>query len=202
MNPLTDLSTKVLRPDGSIVEVIQPGARLVRSKNWRLNEDAYRRYEAHIREAIKVWPTETKFAIPNGMSPNTFEHRLRDALQAIKLFGYDADVQVALANIREELVVSMDPAGDAVWIRARGSRGRPVQLQTQPNDRPGFIGAVILPSPDEETVRAYCVLGKVGHRTEPVQFKGRLTATLVDILLTQYDVAFAYDEAADVTTMI
>ena len=31
MNPLTDLSTKMIRADGTTVEIIQPGARLIAS---------------------------------------------------------------------------------------------------------------------------------------------------------------------------
>lgn len=203
MNPLTDLSTKIVRPDGSTVEIIQPGARMVASKNWRLTEEAYRRYESHIREAIKNFPKETKFDVPAGMSPNTFVHRLRDALQAVIMFGYDVDVQLSLRDIRAELTVCMDPAGTGVWIREKGRPGRPVKVQLgQPNERPGYINTAIYPNPTEDVLHAFCILGSSGHRQSPVQFKGRISEDLQSAMVAKYDTAFAYDEVADVTTMI
>lgn len=203
MNHLTDLSTKLLRPDGTAIEIIQPGARVVASKNWRLTEEAYRRYESHIREALKNFPKETKFEVPLGMSPNTFVHRLRDALQAVILFGYDVDVQMALKATRTEFTVSMDQAGTGVWIREKGRPGRPVKMQLGvANERPGYIGATIHPNPTEDVLRAFCILGASGHRHDPVQFKGQISATLQAEMMKYYDTAFAYDETADVTTMI
>lgn len=202
MNPQTDLSTQVRLSSGHIVEVIQPGGRLVRSKNWRLNETAFRNYEAHIRLAIDEWPRETPFVIPNGMSPNTFEHRLRDALQALKLFGYDAQLQQKLLAIREELMVSMDQEGKQVWIRAKGKQGRPVQIHKGEHQRPGMTYSAVHPNPDAETLQALCVLASKGVRTEPVRFKGKITGELQAALELQFDTAFVYDEQADVTTML
>lgn len=203
MNPLTDLTSKLQLPDGSFVEVVQPGARVHVSKNWRLTEAAYRRYESHIREAIKHFPKETRFDVPSGMSPNTFVHRLRDALQAVIMFGYDIDVQLSLKDIRAELTVCMDQAGTGVWIRAKGKPGRPVKMQLgTANERPGYIGATILPSPSEEVLRAFCILAATGNRHEPVQFKGPISAELQEEMTRSFDTAFAYDNVADVTTMI
>ena len=200
-NPLTDLVSTVVR-DGRTITVIQPGGRIARSKNWRLNEDAFRRYESHLREAIDAWPRETKFAVPAGMSPNTFEHRLRDALQALKLFGYEPGLQTQLAAIREELTVSQDTSGTSVWIRARQRAGRPIQMHTMENERPNASFGLIHPNPTEQVLKAYCILGAAGHRSEPIQFRGRIDAALIDTFQQQYDTAFAYDEATDVTTMI
>lgn len=201
-NP-SDLVTPIKLPDGRSIEVIQPGGRIVRSKNWRLNENAYRSYESHIREAIKAWPQETCFNVPNGMSPNTFEHRLRDAMQAIKLYGYDADVQSALGSIRDELVVSMDPDGSKVWIRARGTRGRPIQMHRQENVRPQLaVESEIKPTPTEEVVQAYAVLLTSPAGFSPIQFKGRLSPELINKITSEYDVAFAYDDATNVTRML
>lgn len=202
MNPLTDLSTKIQRADGTIVEIIQPGAKVQGSKHWRLTEAAYRRYETHIRAAIAAWPNEIKFDVPPGMSPNTFEHRFRDAMQAIKLYGYDADVQQALRNIRTELVVSMDPSGTACWIRARKTAGRPVAMFKSEGRSHPLQNTTVLPTPTEEVLRAFLTLGVSGHRVDPVQFKGRIDQALIDTLQQQFDTAFAYDKASDVTTMI
>ena len=203
MNPLTDLSTKILRSDGTIIEVVQPGARVIASKNWRLNEGAYRRYESFLREAIKNWPKETKFDVPAGMSPNTFVHRLRDALQAVILFGYDVDVQLELRDIRAELTVCMDPAGTGVWIREKGKPGRPVKMQLgQHQERIGHINATIHPAPTADVLRAFCILGASGHRHDPVQFKGPIDQSVQDEMMKYYDTAFAYDPTADITTMI
>jgi hypothetical protein len=202
MNPLTDLSTKVLRPDGSIVEVVRPGARLVPSKNWRLTEEAYRRYESHIREALRAWPQESKFNIPAGMSPNTFCHRLRDALQAVKLFGYDADVVEQLTS-RPELCVSMDPAGTAVWIRARGQQGAPIKMHKgQSDSHPARHAPIVHPNLDADTLEAFCILLGKGIRSEPVQCKGQIPENIQLSLTSRFDIAFAYDENLDITTMI
>lgn len=179
------------------------------SRNERLNEAAYRRYESHIREGIRNWNSvpsrETQFAVPSGMSPNTFAHGLRDALQSIKLFSYDPEVQSALAAIREEIVIALAPAGDAVWFRAKGKQGRPVQVHFgTTHNRPSIASLtnIIHPNPDEETLRAFCVLGAKGLRAEGVQFKGRVMSETIAKFELEFDTAFAYDEASDVTTML
>jgi len=59
-----------------------------------------------------------------------------------------------------------------------------------------------LPTPTEDVLRAYLTLGAAGHRTEPVQFKGQVPADLQSRLMASFDTAFAYDEVADITTMI
>lgn len=200
MDPLTDSSE--FTPDG--VQIIRPGALTRGSKNWRLTEEAYRRYEHCIRTAIQNWPNETAFEIPDGVSPNTFEHRLRDALQAIKLYPYDPDVQSALATIRTELVVSMDPDGKKIWIRAKGTRGRPVQIHKAESHQrltQASIG-LVLPPATEAAILAFLQLSASGHRTEPVTFKGRVDPQLKQLILTTYDTAFVYDEVRDVTTML
>lgn len=204
MDPTTDSSEFVNLPDGRTINVIRPGA-LTRSKNWRLTEEAYRRYEQHIRTAITNWPRETAFEIPAGCSPNTFEHRLRDALQAIKMYGYDPDVQQSLAAIREELVVSMDPDGKQVWIRAKGSRGRPVQMhKSESHARPtqAYVEPEVLPAPTLDVIMAYITLAASGHRTSPVVFKGRIDPQLETSITSRYDTAFAYDSDKDTTTML
>lgn len=203
MDPTTDLSTQVKLANGHIVTVIQPGGRIPKSRNWRLNEAAYRAYASHITEAVNAWPVETKFDIPSGMSPNTFEHRLRDALQAVKAFGYDPVIQTRLAEIRDELVVSMDPAGTAVWIRAKGKAGRPVQLKSSRQTH-GVVSAVesIQPNPDRDTLHAWCTLIQKKVRSEPVQFRGKVDQTLVEALQINFDVAFTYDETQDVTILL
>ena len=203
MNPLTDKqSTLIIH--GKPVTVIQPGGKIARSTNWRLNEDAFRRYESHIQTAVDAWPNETKFDIPPGVSVNTFEHRLRDAMQALKLYGYNEALQTKLASLRTELVVSMDPDGKAVWIRERGKRGRPVSLLSTENRRHPMVASnpTVQPPPDEAVLRAYLTLSAAGQRTEPVRFKGRIDQTLQDILVSQFDTAFVYDDTQDVTIML
>lgn len=203
MNPLTDLQTRVARPDGSIVTIIQPGARITGSSHWRLNEAAYRRYESYIREVIKVWPQESVFAVPSGMSPNTFEHRLRDAVQAITLYAYDADTHKFILSIRSELAVSANQEGTRVSIRLKKPVGRRHKLTAErvPNDRPGLTHVPVMPSMDLDQLVAQCVLGKEGTRTEPVRFKGQVSDEDQAYLLSKFDTAFAYDEVLDVTTM-
>lgn len=199
MDPRTDAFEH--SPDGSMI--IRPGA-LTRSKNWRLTEEAYRRYEHCIRTAIQNWPNETAFDVPPESSPNTFEHRLRDALQAIKLYGYDADVQSAIGAIRTELVVSMDPSGSKVWIRAKGQRGRPVNIhKSESHQRLAQVGVgAVLPEATEAVLRSFLELAKSGHRTEPVQFRGQIDPVITTALSTIYDTAFVYDTQRDVTTML
>lgn len=203
MNPLTDkISTIVINDKPT--PVIQPGGKLARSTNWRLTEEAFLRYKSHIEEAIRNWPNETKFDIPAGMSVNTFEHRLRDAMQALKLYGYDLELQKKLADLRTELVVSMDVSGEAVWIRQKGKKGRPVSLISSRNERrsPSVAAKVVHPSPDEATLRAFLQLSSTGHRTEPVHFKGRIDQALQDTLVNAFDTAFVYDDSDDVTIML
>ena len=202
MNPLTDKQSTLI-VNGQPTIVIQPGGKIARSTNWRLNESAFRRYEHHIRSAIDAWPKETKFEIPAGVSVNTFEHRLRDAMQALKMYGYDEELQKKLASLRTELVVSMDPDGKAVWIRERGKRGRPISLISRQNEKRVAIAPIpVQPSPDEAVLRAYLTLSSSGNRTDPVHFKGRIDQALQDLLMSQYDTAFVYDDAQDITIML
>ena len=204
MNPETDTVTQVRLAEGRIVTVIQPGARMRGSRNARLSEDSFRAYESHIREAITAWPKETCFAVPVGMSPNTFEHRLRAAIQALIVFGYEPELQKQLATIRGEIVVSQDNEGKNVWIREKAARGRPVQMHR------GEVGVrqlppiaqTILPNPTEEVLRAYLVLAAAGQRTDPIQFRGKIAETLVTTLQNEFDTAFVYDEVSDLTTML
>lgn len=203
MNPLTDLQTRVARPDGSIVTIIQPGARIQGSSHWRLNESAYRRYESYIREVIKVWPQESIFAVPNGMSPNTFEHRLRDAIQAITLFAYDADAHKFILSIRSELAVSANLEGTRVSVRLKKPIGRRHKLTPEriPNERPGLTHVPVLDSMDLAQLEAQCLLSKEGVRTEPLRIRGKVTDEDQTYLLARFDTAFAYDEILDITTM-
>ena len=202
MNPLTDKQSTLI-VNGQPTIVIQPGGKIARSTNWRLNEAAFRRYEHHIRSAIDAWPKETKFEIPAGVSVNTFEHRLRDAMQALKMYGYDEELQKKLASLRTELVVSMDPDGKAVWIRERGKRGRPISLISRQNEKRVAIAPIpVQPSPDEAVLRAYLTLSSSGNRTDPVHFKGHIDQALQDLLMSQYDTAFVYDDAQDITIML
>lgn len=204
MNPQTDLSTQVRLADGRIINVVQPGGKIAKSKNWRLTEEAFRRYESLIREAIAAWPNETCFDIPNGSSPNTFSHRLRDALQALKMYGYDPELQQSLANIREELVVAMDADGSKVWIRAKGKQGRPINIHSSSHERPtmAVVQSTVLPNPVPDVLRAYVVLLVNRAGAEAYQFRGKIADDTISLIQKEHDVAFAYDEAADVTTVI
>ena len=204
MNPTTDLQQKVQMPDGRVITVVTPNGRLVRTKNWRLNENSFRAYEAHIREAVEAWPAETKYVVPNGMSPNTFEHRFRDAIQALKLFGYDADLQAKLAAIRAEITISQDTDGRHVWFRAKQRAGRQINLgKAETHERPDITTYIeVHETHDEEMLRAFLTLAAKGVHSGPVQFRGRIDADLVLMLEKQYDTAFVYDEKRNVTTML
>jgi len=198
MDPRTDLSTKMLRADGQVVEIIQPGALNPKSNHWRFKESAYRNYEAHLRLALKNWPKPTKFLVPHDMTINTFEHRLRDARQAVLLYGYDIDVQLGLKEAGPSLSVSVDIEGNAIWIRPKGQVGRLPRDMVL--DDPTKLNT--LPNPNAGVVQAYCVLGASGHRKEPVHFQGTIPPEVQDSMTAKYDTAFIYDEQTDVTTMI
>jgi hypothetical protein len=200
MNP-TDLSQQITLPSGRVITAITPGGALLRSRNARLNEAAFRRFERHIALGIANWPKETAFAIPSGLSPNTFEHRFRDALQALKLFKYDETMYNQLLDIRDEVCISLDPDGSQVWFRAKRKQGRPVEIHTGKElHRPAFanLNRPIEPSPTEETLIGFLSVA----RTYPMSFRGRIDPSITSRLEAQYDTAFAYDDGRDVTTML
>lgn len=203
MDPLTDRTTEIV-VDGRTIKVHQPGALATgATRNWRLTEEAYRRYEQHIREGIRNWPNETKFAVPSGMSPNTFEHRFRDALQALREFKYDADVALALAALPGNPAVSMDPDGKHVWFRERSKRGRPISLSPSSHERPGTIlRPTIYGTPTLAALRAFQTLISEGHLVAPLSFRGVIDEAVQSAIVADYDTAFVYDAATDITQML
>lgn len=201
MNPETDKLTRLTMPDGRVVNVHQPGARRP-SANWRLNQNAYLKYEAYIEAFVRAWPQESAFTIPRGMSPNTFVTRLRDAVQALTVYGYNANLQQRMGVIREEFTVSLDPDGTRVCIRHKRPLGRPVGRGGE-HERPSIHDASKLePIPVGDALEAAVAKLCADPSLSPLQFVGRAPAQLVEVLEGRHDVAFAYDERSDVTTIM
>lgn len=206
MNPSTDRLSEVTTPDGRTITVLQPGA-LVKeeSRHWRLRREAFERFRQHIEIALANWPAETKFGVPSGVSPNTFEHRMRDAIQALIAFQYDPALYAKLVAIRTELTVSMDPDGKHVWIRAKSKQGRKVALHATKSTHimPLAPQPLALTSvPDRETLTALMTLAAKGVRKEPITFPGILDASTISWLESSYDTAVVHDEASNQTTIL
>jgi hypothetical protein len=204
MDPLTDKITHVPLPDGRTIEVVQPGA-LVNppgSSNWRLTREVFDRYAPFLRTAAVNWPSETSFAVPVGMSPNTFCRALRDARQALLAFVYNEELYNLHLPLATLAVFSLDPAGTSVWFRARGTRGRTKKYTHEVvahNHRQTEVKVSATPTPDE--LRAMCVLIKTGRLESPLQFRGRIDEQLISELELKHDVAFVWDDVTDITTL-
>lgn len=203
MNPETDKFRDVPLGDGRSVRVVQPGANVRTSRNWRLKPEAFERYREHIKLALDRWPQETSFEVPNGMSPNTFEHRLRDAVQALIVFQYDPELYTRMVAVRAEIVVSQSQDGKSVWFRAKQSAGKPVSLTLGHTiSRPQQTTVAVKPQPSADELSALCLLLSSGQLEGPYQCRGRFAEQLIVELEEKYNVAFAYDEQSDTTTVL
>ncbi len=207
MNPETDKITIIPRPDGGPdLTIIQPGALLKGSSNWRLTRSAFERYAEHLKQAVDAWPQETKFNVPTGLSPNTFCARLRDARKALILYGYDPDLQHRMIALGNEPVIAMDPDGQHIWFRARGQQAAPIKVVSEHVSRLGYVpamqGANITSMPTEDELRAMCKLISAGRMSGPLIFKGEINEFLKTDLESNYDVAFVWEPHQGITTLL
>lgn len=207
MDPLTDKVTRVLQPDGTTLEVRQPGALVQGSTNWRLTKDVFLRWKDHLEHAItnaeKTPPQESQFGIPKDMSPNTFARCLRDARQAVEQFGYDPALQHRYAALGPKFVFSLSPDGQSVWFRERGAPGRKPQgvaaMRTRSAPR---VPEVVTPLPDESELRAICLLINSGRINGPFEFTGQVRQEFADEMETAYNLAFHYDSETNITRLL
>lgn len=204
MNPLTDKVTNVKLPDGRTVEIRQPGAIRPQSTNWRLTRDAFERYEHILRQMVANLPNETSFDRPPGMSINTFCARLRDARQALLLYGYDPKLQALHAPLEHTHVIAMDPSGERVWFRERGQVGRREKADStvQSVKRALAFTHEVTDMPSASELDAMCLLLKSGRVNGPFIFRGRMEPSIHEHLEIAFDVGISYDDKTDLTTLL
>ena len=202
--------TEIHLPDGRDITVVQPGTK-GGSRNWRLSKEMYFRYDEYLCIAMKNWPNATEFTIPASMSPNTFEHRLRDSRQSCLAFGYNPQVQAWLQDVGTNLTVCMDVNGTSVWVREKGQRGRTKGVRTTKHERNNPSAGEsalrpvpeIKPMPSEVVVRALVVvLSSRELNDQPERFRGRLPDALCEELMDKFNIGIAYDPDTDVTTIL
>lgn len=214
MNPLTDRVTQVAMPQGTVT-VIQPGALIPKgtdasgTHHWRLSKRMFDRYSDILWHCVRAWPTETRLEVPAGLSPNTFEHRLRDARQALlKYPSYEPALHAALVALRgsdgnvANPVFSSD--NGVVWFRERGQKGRngKVPLAASHPHTHGPTAVDVRPTPSDEQAHALCLLLSSGFLVGPIQFTSRLSPDTLATLEANFNVGFAYDERTDITTVL
>lgn len=208
MNPSTDrITTHSIA--GKTVHIVQPGANRpsYQSRNWRLTEEAFRRYELYIDAAVTGFEAtpkrESQFACPDGISPNTFVARVRDALQALILYGYNPTLQARLKAVRSEITVSLDPDGKSIWFRERQKAGRRVKLMPE-HIRQHAIAAEppIEKSLTPDELSAICQMHHSKLKTAPTFIRGQLPADVITDLETRYDVGIVYDPETLLTRIV
>lgn len=214
MDPSTDIERTIQRADGTTLRVIIPGGNLQgKSANYLYTEDAFRKYESHIREAIanisKDPPIETQFAIPSGMSPNTFTARMRSALAGLKLYPtYAPDLHAQLLNLQQEFVVAQAQDGHSVWFRIKQRKGRAPSLVKQTishrNPRMEALTATAIrhPSLSASELEAYCLLLGSRKLIGPIITSTHFPDDLIASLESRHDVSITWDDAASETTII
>jgi hypothetical protein len=203
MNPLTDKLTEILKPDGSVLRIIQPGALVKPSANWRMTREAYERYAPYLEMAVNNWPKETKFSIPDDISPNTFCARFRDARKALLLFHYDLELESKLRALADAPVISMDPDGRHVWFRERGVQSAPTKVVK--GETMNRLSTELRPTtalPDMIGLTSLCNLMKAGVVRGPFAFTGIITSAAQETIESQFDVSFVIDNEKSTTTLI
>lgn len=200
-----DLTTEVTLRDvltgqTKTVTIVQPSAnRKVGAAHWRFSPAIVERYAPLFREALSRWPDETQFQIPKNMSPNTFEHRFRDARKALRDFRVIPDLADALEKI--DFTISLAPDGKSVWFRARGAKpGRPITVGSASARSLPVIPPKPLPSPED--LRQICSLYSRQLIPGPIPYFGRIDAETLAALETDFDLGFAYDERMNITTIL
>lgn len=215
-NPLTDKITFVPLSDGRMMEVRQPGAiKNQPSQNWRFKRETFIIYRPYLQQALANWPAETSFAIPPDMSPNTFVRCLRDARQAVlENLDYDPELRTRFLErtsegktIADSVAISMDPSGQLVWFRAKHDPGRQRKA-----DRSAVVSSIKRPTlaaadsvqelPSLVELTAFCTLISAGRLHGPLHFRGRIDAQTQEAITSSFDVAFAFDELTNITTML
>lgn len=203
MNPLTDKITLIAKPDGTTLKVIQPGALVTPSSNWRMTRELYDRYAPYLEMAVNNWPKETKFSIPEDMSPNTFCARFRDARKALLLFHYDLALEAKLRALDDAPVISMDPDGKHVWFRERGQQSAPNKVSH--GEAINHLASTPIPTaplPPLEDLHSICKLMSTGALRGPLAYHGLLPPPDQQTLESLFDIAFILDPVKQTTTLI
>lgn len=174
----------------------------------RFSEASFRNYEPFIARAVTLWPAETQFhqgemvdVRGRPISPHTFVARFRDAITALKKFGYETNTvdTTKLWSITGSFTVAYGTEG-SVWFRNKQLRGRPTGL-TQQGRAAGLIPQknndsafpsetlkLVWSSWTIDDLRALCQLITTGIAVGPVVLKGSLPADDIEKLETTYNV--------------
>lgn len=205
MNPQFDKAIVTTLPDGQTIRLIQPAERTREaSRDWRLSQVAVDRYKPYLEQMASAWPREISFEVPNGISPNTFVHRLRDARAALIHFKYYPDLALAHENIGRTACVAFDKSDGKVWFRERSIGGNRHGDKYTPRSevRNPALSPAIQDLCTAEQLEAFCKLLTAHCLTGPILFKGRFDADLISRLEAAYDIALVFDERTSLTTLI
>lgn len=169
----------------------------------RLTEASFRRYEDIIATAVDNYPQETSFSIPEGIAPNTFIARIRDAVLSVKKFAWTTKIDMKkLWELSNITVWSLDAANKCVWFREKQTRGRPNELTSlAKTHNAAEISASHWSSWINAEVSAACVLISGGKLAGPIVLEGEIDPTLTDALTQIHDVGFYYDSEKNETIL-
>lgn len=182
---------------------------LVRTSNLpsQLSESTFRTYEPHISRAVRDWPKETQWH-PNDMvglngqrlSPHTFVARFRDSLVSLKRFAWTTYVDTPkLWSISGQYCCSYAPDG-TVWFRARGRRGRPLDMVQEARERMEMV-VPEWEAPTQEEVRALCLLIDAKRINGPIVLRTQLPDDMITSLEGEFSVGIVWHEDRKVTVV-
>lgn len=168
----------------------------------RKSERLFRRYESLIAEGVSRFPAESKFPVPEDLSPAYFLARFRDAILSLSENHWETYVdKEKLVKIRKVFVLSLSPDGKAVWFRQRQRQGRPTTpfgVHEQPVDRLGFETTIWRDVTNPE-LEALCLLIHTQRLAGPYTLQQEVDQDYIDQLQTRYNVALIYDSAKNET---
>lgn len=192
-----------------------------------LSETLFRYFEPHIALAVRSWPKDTAFdtrllPVDERYAPTTFVGRFRDAILSLKRFAWDTTMidKEKLWGMSGLYVIALEPGTGVVWFRQRQKQQRPSHMIGEARARgyggggggdgitpaassPSF-GVVPLEDLTGEELDAIVVLLGGQRCVGPVFVRGNtwtMFPSRMDAWMTNFDVAFTWDEKAGVTVI-
>lgn len=178
-----------------------------------LSEATFRIYEHCIARGVVRWPDETSFGPSDWvdlsgrpLSGNTFAARMRDAITSVKRFGWESAVldKEKLWTMAGKMAIAFDKDGN-VWMRNKGTRGRPTGLITEARERNPNVSVGVdfsaWKNVTEQEIEAVCLLIHGGRLTGPIVIEGLLNPEVYTPYESTLNVVFHHDKPNNTTVI-